>query len=35
MGLTPAVAAVVDDAVELCCQLVSEIVEPVGKGTFS
>jgi hydrogenase maturation protease len=35
MGLTPAVAAAVDDAVELCCQLVSEIVEPVGKGTFS
>jgi hydrogenase maturation protease len=33
MGLTPAVAAAVDDAVELCCQLVSEIVEPVGKGT--
>jgi hydrogenase maturation protease len=32
MGLTPAVAAAVDDAVEMCCQLVSEIVEPVGKG---
>jgi hydrogenase maturation protease len=35
MGLTPAVAAAVDDAVEMCCQLVSEIVEPVGKGTYS
>jgi hydrogenase maturation protease len=35
MGLTPAVAAAVDDAVEMCCQLVSEIVEPVGKGNFS
>jgi hydrogenase maturation protease len=33
MGLTPAVAAAVDDAVEMCCQLVSEIVEPVGKGS--
>jgi hydrogenase maturation protease len=35
MGLTPAVAAAVDDAVEMCCQLVSEIVEPVGKGSSS
>ena len=34
MGLTPAVAAAVDDAVEMCCQLVSEIVEPAGKGTY-
>jgi hydrogenase maturation protease len=33
MGLTPAVAAAVDEAVEMCCQLVSEIVEPVGKGS--
>jgi hydrogenase maturation protease len=33
MGLTPAVAAAVDDAVEMCCQLISEIVEPVGKGS--
>jgi hydrogenase maturation protease len=33
MGLTPAVAAAVDDAVEMCWQLVSEIVEPVGKGS--
>jgi hydrogenase maturation protease len=35
MGLTPAVAAAVNDAVEMCCQLVSEIVEPVGKGSSS
>jgi hydrogenase maturation protease len=35
MGLTPAVAAAVDEAVEMCCQLVSEIVEPVGKGSSS
>ena len=35
MGLTPAVAAAVEDAAEMCCQLVSEIVEPVGKGNFS
>ena len=33
MGLTPAVAEVVDDAVEMCCQLVSEIVQTAGKGT--
>jgi hydrogenase maturation protease len=33
MGLTPAVAAAVDEAVEMCCQLVSEIAEPVGKGS--
>jgi hydrogenase maturation protease len=33
MGLTAAVAAAVDEAVEMCCQLVSEIVEPVGKGS--
>jgi hydrogenase maturation protease len=32
MGLTPPVAAVVGDAVELCCQVVAEIVEPVEKG---
>ncbi len=32
MGLTPAVATAIDEAVEMCCQLVSEIVEPVGKG---
>jgi hydrogenase maturation protease len=35
MGLTPAVAAALDDAVELCCELVSEIVQPVGKGSRS
>jgi hydrogenase maturation protease len=35
MGLTPAVAAAVDAAVEMCCQLVSEIVQPVGKGSSS
>jgi hydrogenase maturation protease len=33
MGLTPAVAGVVDDAVEMCCELVSEIVQTAGKGT--
>ena len=33
MGLTAAVAAAVDEAVEMCCQLVSEIVEPAGKGS--
>jgi hydrogenase maturation protease len=32
MGLTPPVAAAVEDAVELCCQLVVEIVDPAGKG---
>jgi len=35
MGLTPAVAGAVDAAVEMCLQVVSEIVEPVGKGTYS
>ncbi|HWE66639.1 MAG TPA: hydrogenase maturation protease [Acidimicrobiales bacterium] len=35
MGLTPAVAAAVDDAVELCCQVVSEIIQPAGKGSRS
>ena len=34
MGLTPAVAAAVDDAVRMCLQLVSEMVEPVTKGVF-
>ncbi len=33
MGLSPEVAAAVDGAVELCCQLASEMVEPVGKGS--
>jgi hydrogenase maturation protease len=34
MGLTPPVAAAVEDAVEMCCQLVSELVDPVTKGAF-
>jgi len=33
IGLTPPVAAAVDGAVELCSQLINEIVQPVGKGT--
>jgi hydrogenase maturation protease len=33
MGLTPAVAAAVEDAVAMCVQLVSEIAVPAGKGT--
>jgi hydrogenase maturation protease len=33
MGLSPDVAAAVEGAVELCCQLVSEMAEPVGKGS--
>jgi hydrogenase maturation protease len=33
MGLTPPVAAAVEGAVELCNQLIAEIVQPVGKGT--
>ena len=32
MGLTPDVAAAVDDAAQLCCELVSHMVEPVTKG---
>lgn len=32
MGLTPPVEAAVDGAVEMCCQLVAEMVEPTGKG---
>ncbi|HEX3796327.1 MAG TPA: hydrogenase maturation protease [Acidimicrobiales bacterium] len=35
MGLTPAVAAAVNDAVEMCCQLASEIVQPVGRESRS
>jgi hydrogenase maturation protease len=31
MGLSEAVAAVVDDAVEMCAELVSEIVQTAGK----
>jgi hydrogenase maturation protease len=34
MGLTPAVAAAVEDAAHLCLHLVSEMVEPVTKGAF-
>jgi hydrogenase maturation protease len=34
MGLTPAVAAAVEDAAQLCFQLVSEMLEPVTKGAF-
>ena len=34
MGLSPAVAAVVEDAAELCVNLVSQMVEPVTKGAF-
>jgi hydrogenase maturation protease len=33
VGLSPPVAAAVDGAVELCCQLLAEIVPTVGKGT--
>ena len=33
MGLSPPVAAAVDGAVELCCQLLAEIVPTAGKGT--
>jgi hydrogenase maturation protease len=35
MGLTPSVAAAVDDATQLCLQLVSEMVEPVEKGAYT
>jgi hydrogenase maturation protease len=34
MGLTPAVAAAVEGAVELCLALVSDMVEPVTKGAL-
>jgi hydrogenase maturation protease len=34
MGLTPAVAAAVDGATQMCRQLVSEMLEPVEKGVF-
>jgi hydrogenase maturation protease len=33
MGLSPPVAAAVDGAVELCQQLLAEIMQPSGKGT--
>jgi hydrogenase maturation protease len=34
MGLTPAVAAAVEEAAHLCFHLVSEMIEPVTKGAF-
>jgi hydrogenase maturation protease len=34
MGLTPAVAAAIESAAQLCVQLVSEMVEPITKGAF-
>jgi hydrogenase maturation protease len=33
IGLSPSVAAAVDDAVELCRDLIADIMQPVGKGT--
>ena len=33
MGLSPPVAGAVERAVELCRQLMIEIVQPIGKGT--
>ncbi len=33
IGLSPPVAAAVDGAVELCQQLLAEIMQPSGKGT--
>jgi hydrogenase maturation protease len=33
MGLTPAVAAAVDGAVDMCLDLLTDIAEPAGKGT--
>jgi hydrogenase maturation protease len=33
MGLTPAVEDAIEDAVALCRDLVTEIVQPAGKGT--
>jgi hydrogenase maturation protease len=35
MTLSPPVAAALDSAVELCIQLVEDILEPAGKGTIS
>jgi hydrogenase maturation protease len=32
MGLTPDVAAAIDGAVDLCCELVLELLQPAGKG---
>jgi hydrogenase maturation protease len=33
MGLTPAVAEAVDGAVDLCLEILTDILQPVGKGT--
>jgi hydrogenase maturation protease len=33
IGLTPTIAAAVEGAVALCCQLIADVVQPVGKGT--
>jgi len=33
MGLSPAVAAAVDGAADLCSQLLTDMMQPVGKGT--
>jgi hydrogenase maturation protease len=35
MGLTPDVAAAIDGAVDLCCELVLELLQPAGKGNRS
>jgi hydrogenase maturation protease len=35
MGLSAPIAAVVDDAVEMCVLLITELFEPAGKGTSS
>lgn len=35
IGLTPEVAAAVDGAVELCCEVVSELLQPAGKADQS
>jgi hydrogenase maturation protease len=35
MTLSPPVAAAIDDAVDMCIELVARILEPAGKGTFS
>ena len=32
IGLTPAVAAAVDDAAQMCIEVVSEMIEPITKG---
>jgi hydrogenase maturation protease len=35
IGLTPGVAAAVEGATDLCCQLLTELSQPAGKGTHS